>query len=105
MLPVELPVAIRADDQQPLLRREAHDVAQHRDRAAVSPVEVVEHQHERRPHRRGEEELRAGAAAAGSAPRPAAAAPARRCPAAAPAGPARGARSAARIRLIRARPP
>ena len=60
MLPVELPVAIRADDQQPLLRREAHDVAQHRDRAAVSPVEVVEHQHERRPHRRGEEELRDG---------------------------------------------
>jgi len=105
VLPVELPVAIRADDQQPLLRREAHDVAQHRDRAAVSPVEVVEHQHERRPHRRGEEELRDGVEQPEALLVRLQRRQARRCPAAAPAGPARGARSAARIRLIRARPP
>ena len=46
-----LGVAVGADDQQRRVARRAGDVAQQVQRAAVGPVQVVEHERERRPRR------------------------------------------------------
>ena len=60
MLRVELDVAIGAEQEQTMLRGEARHVAQHGDRALVGPVQIVEHQHDRRARRGGDQELADG---------------------------------------------
>ena len=96
VLAVQLDVAVRAEHEQPLLRREARDVAQHRDGAAVRPVQVVEHEHDRRARRQRDQELRDGIEQAEALLVRLQRRRLRRCPAAARAAPAPAARSAAR---------
>ncbi len=60
VLAVEFDVAVGAEDEHAVLRREAGDVAHHGDGAAVGPVQVVEHEHHGRALRRRDEELRYG---------------------------------------------
>ena len=58
MLAINFGVAIRTDQQNRIRGNEVRDVAQHRDRAAIGPVQIVENQDQRACARNGDQKLR-----------------------------------------------
>ena len=56
MGPVEVDVAVRADEQEPFRRSQACEMPEQGDGAALGPVEIVEQHHERSPAGAGDQE-------------------------------------------------